>query len=114
MTEKELKEEIKRLKEKLQAKNKRVSESTKECKKLKMINIREDRHSLMAAAKYWAIQGNFPEKYYRVKWSGVNEIGTRNPSKIELIKGLCANHVITVLEQSWEDVQIDMIEEVAT
>lgn len=114
MTEKELKDEIKRLKDKLTKKNLRLKEvSTKltnaETRRKYWYQEHEKSNEL-----YWAIRKNFPEKFYKVEWSGVNELGNRNPSTIELLQGVCAKHVIQNLNNKFDSVKIHMIEEVAT
>tara|TARA_R110000868_G_scaffold335547_1_gene596412 strand:+ start:8381 stop:8725 length:345 start_codon:yes stop_codon:yes gene_type:complete len=114
MTEKELKDEIKRLKEKLKKKSKRVSEllvKLKACEKRREYWYNElDKER----DRYWAIRHNFPEKYYRVQWSGISKEGNRLSPVTELRTGICAKMVIDDLQRRYTDAKIHMIEEVAT
>ena len=114
MTEKELKDEIKRLKEKLKKKSKRVSDLMAENKKA--IKAREHWYDSYQKERdlYWAIKKNFPDKYYRVEWSGVDKSGNRMAPTIQLKTGPCAAFIIEMLQRRYTNAEIHMIEEVAT
>ena len=112
--DKDFKEEIKLLKEKLKKKNKRVIELSKYNKNIKIDRDYWFQEYKKIKGKYYTIKKYFPEKYYRVEWSGVNIHGNRLSPKTELKKGICAAEIISDLENNYRDSKIHMIEEVAS
>ncbi len=112
--DKDFKEEIKLLKEKLKKKNKRVLELSKHNKKLREKRDYWFYEYGIITNKYYTIKKYLPEKYYRVEWSGVNQLGNRLAPKTELRKGICAAEIISDLEKNYQDATIHMIEEMAS
>ena len=114
MTEQQLKDEIKRLRDKLYKKNIRVRELIAKLKNASEMREQWFTRYMSVNDELWVISKNFPNKYYRVTWSGINVMGQRNPLVTELKLGVCAKAVIADLENRHTDVKIEMIEEVAT
>ncbi len=110
----QLKDEVKILKEKLKKKTSRIKELIKKNEQLKKSKDYFRKESHLENERLWAIRRYFPDKYYRVEWSGVNALGNRNPPVIELKKGLCAADVIFEIKESYTKAKIHMIEEVAS
>lgn len=107
------KEELKLLKEKIKKKNLRIKQ---------LININNNLRELISGYHiecnelrhtHWILKKNFPQKYYRVEWSGVDENGKRLASKIEMKSGLCVAVVIDEIKNTYTKAIIHMIEEVA-
>jgi len=112
MNEEDLKEEIKRLKEKIKKKDVRIKDLITKCGRLRY----EANYYRPFQDQYLMLLRSFPLKYYSVQWSGFNKhfdvIQKRNFD--ELRKGICAAHVIMHIEDEYDQVQIIMIKEVAT
>ena len=111
---KELKDEIKRLKEKLSKKNLKLKELNEKLREA--VKARERWYNMYEQSDnlYCAIKNNFPDKFYKVEWSGINERKVRTPPTTELLEGVCARDVIERLLQQYAQVKIHMIEEVAS